>query len=108
MTDFIVSFGIPLAYIALFVAVIAAVIFPCMQMVQDPKGAKSALVGVGALVVVFLLCYVAAESNEFSIGTQRIAGGEMKLIEAGLYMFYVTLVGSILSILYSTVSRYLK
>ncbi|MDR1172454.1 MAG: hypothetical protein LBL24_08385 [Bacteroidales bacterium] len=108
MTDFIVSFGIPLAYFALFVAVVAAIIFPCMQMAQDAKGAKSALVGIGALVVVFLLCYVASESKEFTIGSNQMTGGEMKLIEAGLYLFYVSLVGSILAILYSTVSRYFK
>ncbi len=108
MTDFIVSFGIPLAYVALGIAIIAALAFPFIQMFQDLKKAKSAFFGIGALIVLFIICYVLAANEPFSIGDINISAGQMRTIEAGIYLFYFTLVGSIIAILYSTVSRYFK
>ena len=108
MSDFIVAFVIPLAYIALAIAAVGAVVFPLIQMVQDLKKAKSAFIGVGIIVVVFLICYFASDGTEFSIGSAHVSGGNMQMIEASLYTFYVLLVGSVVAILYSTVSRYFK
>ncbi len=108
MTDFIISFGIPLAYIALAIAIIAAVVFPVIYMIQDFKKARGAFVGVGLLVVLFLICYFLTSDGDYVAADIPVAEGQIKLIEAGIYLFYITLVGSIVAILYSSVSRYFK
>ncbi|MDR1865418.1 MAG: hypothetical protein LBR08_07585 [Bacteroidales bacterium] len=104
MSDVIVSYVIPIAYIALAVAAFAAVVFPVLFMLQDIKKAKTAFIGIGAVVVVFLLCYLLAGG----VATDKATEGQMKLVEASLYTFYLLLVLSAGSILYSTVSRYFK
>jgi uncharacterized membrane protein YozB (DUF420 family) len=104
MGDFIVSFGIPLAYIALTVAALAAIMFPVIYMLQDLKKAKSALIGVGTVAVVFLISYLLADGQDI----EKATAGQMKMVEAGMYLFYILLGTSIVAILYFTVSRYFK
>lgn len=104
MTDFILSFGIPLAYVALGVAALGAIIFPLVYMFKDLKKAKAALMGIGILIVVFVLCYVLSKPEALGTAT----GGQMRVVEASLYVFYILLAGSIIAILYATVSRYFK
>ncbi len=108
MTEFISTYGIYLAYFALAVAALAAIVFPLIQMFQDLKNAKTAFIGIGAVAVVFLLCYMMADKVALTIGDATATAGQMKWVEASLYLFYVMLAGSILAILYSTVSRYFK
>lgn len=104
MSDFIVSFGIPLAYIALGIAALAAIVFPVIYMLQDIKKAKSALLGVGVLAVVFLVSYLLADGQAF----RDVPAGQMKTIEASMYCFYILLTAAIVAIIYSTISRYFK
>ncbi len=108
MSDFIVSYGIPLAYLALFIAAVSALIFPFIQMFQDLKKAKIAFFGVGALIVLFVICYLLATGEPFTIGEINVSAGNMRFIEASIYLFYFLLAGSVLAILYSTISRYFK
>ncbi|HEY9886584.1 MAG TPA: hypothetical protein V6C96_04910, partial [Vampirovibrionales bacterium] len=42
---------------------IAAIVFPLITMVKNPKGAKSALIGVGALVLIFVISYALADDT---------------------------------------------
>jgi hypothetical protein len=97
MNDIIPTFAIPVAYFALFAAAIGAIVFPVIFMLQDFKKAKSALIGFGALVLVFFLAFVLSRAE-----------GQLRFVEASLYTFYALLLTSVLAILYSTVSRYIK
>ncbi|MDR1673265.1 MAG: hypothetical protein LBS09_07405 [Bacteroidales bacterium] len=110
MSDFIVSFGLPLAYIAFFIPAIAAIAFPLIFLFQDIKKAKSALIGIGALIVVFVICYVLADSTPYDAGGAIgiVTSGEMKMINASLLGVYILGAGSILAIAYASVSRYFK
>ena len=103
-----VSYGIPLAYLALGVAALGAVVFPIIQMVQDLKKAVTAFVAIGIILVVFLGCYALSANEPFSIGEINVAAGQMRFIEAGIYLFYLLLAGSVLAILITPLSRYLK
>ena len=108
MSDFIQSYVIPLAYIALGIAALSALAFPIIQMFSDLKKARNAFIGIGALVVIFFICYAMAGGSDFTIGQIHVAGSKMKLVEAGIYAFYVTLIGSVVAILYSAISSYFK
>ena len=104
----IVSFGIPLAYIGLGIGVLSAILFPVIQMFQDFKKAKTALIGVGAVAALFVICYLISDYQDFTKGDTYISAGQMRFIEAGIYLFYILLIGTGAAILYSTVSRYFK
>jgi hypothetical protein len=108
MENFIVSYIIPLAYLALGIAALGAVVFPVIQMLQDLKKAKTALIGVGAVVVLFVICYLLADNQPFTVKEISVTGGQMKMVEASIFTFYILLTGSIVAILYSSVSRYFK
>ena len=108
MTDFILNFGIPLAYLALGIAILSAVAFPVIQMVTDFQKAKMAIAGVGVLLLVFLLSYMLAGSQPLTTNYVTISGEQMKIVEAGLYMVYILFVVSAIAILASSVSRYFK
>ena len=108
MEDFLISYIIPLAYIALGLAALGAVAFPIIQMFKDLKKAITTFVAIGILVVVFFVCYSLSANEPFTKGDTYVAAGQMRYIEAGIIMFYMLLGGSILAILYSSVSRYFK
>ena len=103
-----VGFVMPFAYICLGIAALAAIVFPLVQMFQDWKKAKTALIGVGALAAIFLICYLLSDYQEFTIGTSYVAAGQMQLVEASIFTFYVLLSVAVVAILYSSVSRYFK
>ena len=102
------SFAIPLAYICLGIAALSAVMFPVIQMFQDLKKAKTALIGVGFMVIVYLVCFLIADKAEFSVGEKHVGAAQMRLVEAGIFMFYALLVISALAITSSSLTRFLK
>ena len=103
-----VTFGIPIAYLGLGIAALTAVLFPVMQMFQDLKKAKTTFIGVGALIVLFVVCYLLAEKKDFTVAELHVVAAQMKFFEAGIYLTYMLLFGTVAAILYSTVSRYFK
>ena len=96
-------------YALFFLGALAAIVFPIMQMAKNPKGAKSALIGVGALAVVFGISY-ALGGDEMKDGyLEFISGpGESKMVSAGLISFYILAVAAIVTTVYSGVSKMFK
>ena len=103
-----VSYGIPLAYIALGVAALGTILFPIIQMVKDLKKAVTTFIAIGIMVVVFLGCYALSANEAHTVGDAHVAAAQMRWVEAGIIMFYVLLIGATVAILYSSVSRYFK
>lgn len=97
-------------YILFGIAALAAIVFPILNMVQNPKGAKNALIGVVALVVVFGLGYALAGSEEFFThdGNLLADAATSKKSEAGLIAFYIMGAAAIGAVVYAEVSKMLK
>lgn len=97
-------------YLLLGLATITAVVFPVVTMVSNPKAAKSALVGVLALVAIGAVGYAVA-GNEVYIDYEGVLladGGTSKLSEAALIAFYILGAGAIGSIIFAEVSKMFK
>ena len=115
-----VTFGIPLVYIALLIAALCIIAFSVFQMVQDLKKARVALASIGILVVVFFLCYLlTADINAYTnfvkdgasfvtIKAIDLPFRQIQMVEASIFLFYILLLGSFLAIVYASVSRYFK
>lgn len=97
-------------YILFGIAALAAIVFPILNMVQNPKGAKNALIGVVALVVVFGLGYALAGSEEFFThdGNLLADAATSKKSEAGLIAFYIMGAAAIGAVIFAEVSKMLK
>lgn len=95
---------------ALFaIGTIAAVVFPIIQMAKNPKGAKSALIGVIALAVVFAISY-ALGGDEMNDSYREFISGpaESKMVSAGLISFYILSLVAIAVTVLSGVSKIFK
>jgi len=97
-------------YILLGIAALAAVVFPLITMAQNPASAKSALIGVVGLAVIFGLGYMFATGEDFIDyeGKMLANAAESKMSEAGLIAFYILGAGAIGSIVFAEVSKMLK
>lgn len=106
MEGFMTNYGIIVSYILLAVAVAAAVIFPIIELARNPKNAKSALIGVGALVVVIGISYALGSGDNPS--NMEITEETARQIDTGLFAFYILAVLAIGSMVYSEVAKLFK
>lgn len=101
--------GLYLVYTVLIVAVAAAIVLPLLNALKHPKTLIGSLMGIGALVVLFVICYAISDSSVSP--TARALGideSSSKLIGAGLYTFYAVFIVSIVGMVYSEVNKALK
>ena len=101
-----VNYGIIICYVLIAVAVAAAVIFPLMQLAQNPKAAKGALIGIVLLVVVLGISFgLATDANPSKM---ELTPEAAKQVGMGLYAVYILGTVAVASIVYSEVSKMLK
>lgn len=101
--------GLYLSYVLLFVAIAVAIVFPLLYFIKHPGGLVKSLMGIGGLVVVFIICYLLSGSEVTAkYASLGVGAGSSKLIGAGLMMFYVTLVIALVGLVYSEISKALK
>jgi len=108
LSDFIVEYGIFATYIFLGVGILLALIFPAIQMVREFKKALKTLIGVGALILVFMLCYWMSTGEAVTISGISVSAGVMQIVEACLYLAYLMMAVAILAIVLTSFARYLK
>ena len=78
------------SYTVLAIAVLIVLAFTILNLVSNTSGFKNTLIGIGAFVVLSLLCYFGfANGVEMPLkdGNMLTANGS-RLIGAGLYLFY--------------------
>jgi hypothetical protein len=97
-------------YLLFGIATVTAIVFPLITMAQNPKGAKNALIGVVALVIVCGIGYALAGSEEFfTIDGKLLAdSSSSKYSETGLIAFYIMGAAAIVAVIYAEVSKMLK
>ena len=106
MADFMTNYGIIVCYILLAVATLSAIVFPLIQLVQNPKNAKGALLGVGALVVVVGISFALA--SDVNPSNMEITPQAAKQVGTGLYAFYILAAVAVGSLVYSEVAKLFK
>lgn len=105
----LIDAGMWIFYILLFASIATAVVMPLLHAVKTPGVFKKSLIGIGALVVLFGISYALSGSE---VNARQMALGvdesSSKMIGAGLTMFYFALLGSVVGIVYSEISKALK
>lgn len=99
-----VDVGLFISYILIGVCVLAAVGMPLVKAFGDPDSLKKMMIGVGALVVVFVVAYLVADGSTTGDESATTA----KLVGAGLFTFYILAVGAIGGIVYTEIKKALE
>lgn len=95
------------AYIVLAIILALVVIFTLKNVLSNPATLKSTLIGVGAFLALFAICYfVLANGVETPMrdGEVLSANGS-KMVGAGLYMFYLLAIIAGGSMLYTGIKK---
>jgi hypothetical protein len=101
--------GLYLTYALIFIAVASMIVFPIFHMLREPSAILRSAIGIGVVVVLFVIAYVIADSEvTIKAAALGITPTTSKLIGAGLIMFYITLILSIIGLIYSEISKALK
>lgn len=96
-------------YTLFVLGALTAIVFPIINMAKNPGGAKSALIGVGALVLVFVIAY-ALGGDEMTPKYEKFIDGPeaSKRVSMGLIAFYILAIGAIAATVYSGISKLFK
>jgi DMSO reductase anchor subunit len=110
-----ISTSLTWAYILFFLAAGLALIFALLQLFADFKSAKGSLFGVGFMVIVVLVSYFLASGDMPKFpGVQKfIDDGTLtpnvsKWVDTGLITCYFLIGIAILSLIFSSLSRYVR
>lgn len=104
-----IDFGLYFTYFLLVAAVIGAVVLPLIHAVQSPKTFVRSLYGIIALIVLFGISYAISSSEILPRwAALGITENTSKLVGAGLILFYITLVMSIIGLIFSEINKALK
>ena len=105
----LISWGLYFGYFLLGIALISSIVLPLMNALKNPGVLVKAGIGIGALVVVFVIAY-AISSDELSpiAVAQGVSAGSAKAIGAGMIVFYMALIGSAIGLVYSEISKAFK
>ncbi len=96
-----VDVGLFLSYILIAVCILAAVGMPLAKAFGDPESLKKMGMGVGALIVVFLVSFFTASGGDYGDASETTA----KLVGAGLTTFYILAIGAIAGIVYTEIKK---
>ena len=104
-----ISWGLYLGYVIFAIAVIATIVLPLINTIKNPGSLVKSGIGVGVLVAVFVISYVLSDS-EVSAIAKGLGENEssVKLIGAGLIMFYIALFVAIAGLIYSEINKAFK
>lgn len=107
--DTAINIGFIILYALMIAAVIGVIVFPLIQMLSDLKSAKGALIGIGAILVVFLISYAISTPEVGAVYDKyNVSPNFSKVIGGGLIATYIMFAGVIVSILWSQISSWLK
>lgn len=96
-------------YILLFVAIASAVILPIIKSLSEPKTLIRSGIGVGIILVLFVVCYLIADDTVLkNKAYEGISENTSKMIGASLLMLYIMFFGAIIAVVYSEVSKFFK
>jgi hypothetical protein len=96
-----VDVGLFISYILIGVCILAAVGMPLVKAFGDPDSLKKMGMGVGALIVVFIVSFFLADGTAQGDASETTA----KLVGAGLTTFYILAIGAIGGIVYTEIKK---
>ena len=95
-------------YLLLIIAGAVSVVFPIIAMAKDFKKSKNSLIGIGVLVLIFVLGMLMSSDESYNVGGSVVEGSVSQYSEAGLITFYVMITLAVIAIIYTEISKAFK
>ena len=99
-----VDVGLFLAYILIGLCALTAVGMPLVKAFGDFQSIKKIGIGVGALIVVFIVGYILADGTVF----EKASASTSKRVGAGLITMYILAIAAIAGIVYTEIKKALE
>jgi len=104
-----ISSAIGLSLWSIYIAAGIAVLFGIFHFITNVKNNKKSLIGIVAFVLIIIVSRTLAKGQEVTPSMlEKADEGQILMTDTGLYMFYILMALTILSIAFSEVSRLLK
>jgi uncharacterized membrane protein len=105
-----IDFGIYSAYVLIGVCIVGILGFSLTNIAKNPGGAKSALVGIIALLAIFGITYAMSSGEDVNtlFAGEDVSETTSRIVGMGLSSFYVLGALAILAVLYVEVTRLFK
>jgi hypothetical protein len=104
-----ISPGLYVGYALVGIALIAAVVLPLINSLKNPSVLIKSGIALVVLLVIFAISYGIADSNLNSIASSYgETPGSVRMIGAGLIMFYIIFILSAIGLIYSEINKALK
>lgn len=110
MNDTLINIGIYATYALIGICVLAILIFAVTRIVTHPGAAKSALIGIVALVVLGGISYAISNGSDANglYADLEVTEGTSHMVGTGLLTFYLLIGIAVLSIIYVEITRLFK
>lgn len=98
------------SFAMVILTIVLTIVMPLVAVFQNPKSAVRSLIGLGAIVVVFLVSYALATDDPITLASGNVIDNsfELKFSDTALYATYIAFAGVILSILYGELYKVFK
>lgn len=98
------------SFVMIVLTIALTVIMPLITVFQNPKSAVRSLIGLGLIVVVFLVSYALATDDPITLANGKVIDDsfELKFSDTALWATYIAFAGVILSILYGELYKVFK
>lgn len=98
------------SFVMIVLTIALTVIMPLITVFQNPKSAVRSLIGLGLIVVVFLISYALATDDPITLASGKVIDDsfELKFSDTALWATYIAFAGVILSILYGELYKVFK
>jgi hypothetical protein len=109
MEVFVSEFGLYISYALFAVGVLLAVVMPLIKAFDEPKKLVKAGIGLGGLLVVFLISWAIAGNEVTTMYTTKgVDVGLSKLVGGVLTMMYLLMGIAIVAIVYTEITKAFK
>lgn len=97
-------------YILAAIAVLSVIVFPLLNIAQNPKAAMRSLIGVGIVIVVVGVAFALSSADPIELSDKTVADNafDLRLTDAGLYTTYFAMVAAIVVTIYGEIRNSLK
>lgn len=101
----IIDVGLYVSYLLIVLCAISAIVIPLVQSFSDPQSLLKSGIGLGVILVVFLISYALADSYGSSL---KVSENVAKLSGAGIIAMYIFFFIALIGIVYTEISKLIK
>ncbi len=106
MSDSLINIGLVLAYVLLGLSALGVILFSIYQLIVNFKKAKGALIGIIALLAVFLIGYAMASTELYlDVAIPVTSETVSRIIGGGIHATFLFIGLAIIATIYTEVSK---